>query len=331
MNVFEWMKDNLPLRESTTAEMQYRGESQSGESLPLIYLPFDVNDVGHWRDRGCALDFAHVAGPGRVLDFGPGDGWPSLIVAPLVEEVVGVDGAPDRVRVCTRNAERIGMKNASFVHVPPGERLPFDDASFDGVTASCSIEETPDPGRTLEDLYRVLRPGGRLRFDHAGFIEYLGHPMHSIDPPVPVGDRAHLDIWERHTDEEWVRRTTLVLDLTIGQLEEILGRHGASVSYEALSQTILTDLRPHIVDALYFRKTCAHTATFVRWLNEIGFTDVKVTYSGRWFAHQIFHRIPEGQRPKDYHGVDDLLRPMIPIITAMEKPMDHCGYVTAVR
>ena len=329
LDVFEWMEANLRMRESDTADMQYRGESQSGESLPLVYLPFDVNHPGHWSDRGCALDFAHAAGPGRVLDFGPGDGWPSLIVAPFVEEVVGVDGAADRVRVCTRNAERIGITNASFVHVPPGQPLPFPDASFDGVMACSSIEETPDPRRTLEELHRVLKPGGRLRFLHAGFSEYLGQPEYSLEGPDFDGRHTRLEIWERHIAQEWVRRTVLSLDLTAEQVEEVFRRHGRPLSYDGLNEDILSDL--HVVDAPYYKKTCAHTRTFVRWLGEIGFSDAKVTYSGRWFAGQLFHQIPEAQRPLDYHGIDELLRPLIPIITSMEKPTEHSDCITAVK
>ena len=292
MNVFEHMQKHFPLRESDTADMQYRGESQSGESLPLIYVPFDVNHPGQWADRGVALDFSISAGPGRVLDFGPGDGWPSLIVAPFVEEVVGVDGAEDRVRVCARNAQRMGITNASFVHVPPGRPLPFPDASFDGVMASSSIEETPDPRRTLEELHRILKPGGRLRFVHAGFTEYLGQPEFSLDGPSFDGRHTRLELWERHIEQEWVRRTVISLDLTAEQVEDIFRRHGRPLSYDGLNEEILSDLRPHVVDALYYRKTCAHTNTFVRWLREIGFVDVDCHW--KWLELALFGGMKPG-------------------------------------
>ena len=331
MDVFAWMKGNLPIRASSTAEICYQVESQSGESLPLIHVPFDVSRPGHWNDRGVALDFSMSAGPGRVLDFGPGDGWPSLIVAPFVAEVVGVDGAEKRVAVCTTNARRMGITNASFVHVPPGKPLPFGEASFDGAMASCSIEESPDPRKTLAELHRLLKPGGTLRFAHAGFIEYLNCPVHSLEGPGFDGQHTRIEYWERHIDQEWVRRTVLFLDLTPDELQDVFRRHGASFSYDGLNEDVLSDLRPHVVDALWYLKTCAHTSTFVRWLQEIGFSDVKVTYSGRWFSEQLFHQIPEDQRPSDYRGVDDLLRPLIPIIVTMQKPIEHSDTITAVK
>lgn len=49
----------------------------------------------HWSDRGSLYDFLYTTrGQGKkLLDFGSGDGWPSLLVAPFVKEVVGVVAA----------------------------------------------------------------------------------------------------------------------------------------------------------------------------------------------------------------------------------------------
>ena len=53
---------------------------------------------------------------------------------------VGVDGSQRRVQVCAENAQRMGIANARFIHVPPGEALPLDTGTFDAVTAASSIE-----------------------------------------------------------------------------------------------------------------------------------------------------------------------------------------------
>ncbi|MDK2930882.1 MAG: arsenite methyltransferase [Bacillota bacterium] len=65
----------------------------------------------HWIDRGQILDFLFATrGEGkRLLDFGPGDGWPSLGVARLAGEVVGVDASARRVEVCVENARCLGI------------------------------------------------------------------------------------------------------------------------------------------------------------------------------------------------------------------------------
>ncbi len=64
------------------------------------------------------------------------------------------DDVPDRETRSLRSFR-------SHVPPPPGEPLPFEDASFDGVTAGSSIEQTPDAKATLAELCRVLKPGGR--------------------------------------------------------------------------------------------------------------------------------------------------------------------------
>jgi len=70
-------------------------ESQSGYSLPIIYKPFDGTEKSHWVDRGHLYDFLYsTKGMGKkLLDFGPGDGWPSLIIAPFAQEIVGLDSS----------------------------------------------------------------------------------------------------------------------------------------------------------------------------------------------------------------------------------------------
>ena len=139
----EWIEANVGLRPTTSAEALYdQMETQSGGNLPVIDYPFDGRKRPSFAGSGSILDYTIVAGPGRVLDFGPGDGWPSLLMAPMVEEVVGIDGSRRRVDVCTQHAERLGLTNVSFVHVRPGEPLPFEDGSFDGVTAGCADDET---------------------------------------------------------------------------------------------------------------------------------------------------------------------------------------------
>lgn len=138
-DLFDWIGHNLQPTACTTPELIYDDlESQSGRSLPIIYQPFDVADRGHWRDRGSLFDFLlSCAGPGaaddstplgRVLDFGPGDGWPSLLLAPFAREIVGVDASARRVDVCRENARRLELGNATFVHVPSCTSLPASDS-----------------------------------------------------------------------------------------------------------------------------------------------------------------------------------------------------------
>lgn len=98
---------------------------------------------------------------GRVLEIGVGTGL-SFVHYPEVDELVGVDPSEPMLRRARRRAEEIG-RDVTLVEAP-AEALPFEDDSFDTVvslTVLCTVE---DPARTLGEIRRVLRPGGRLLF-----------------------------------------------------------------------------------------------------------------------------------------------------------------------
>lgn len=317
-DAIEWIRENVALRESNSVKSLYdHMESQSGEQLAVIYVPFDASVRGHFVDRGQIIDYAVVCGPGRVLDFGPGDGWPSLLMAPMVEEVVGVDGSKRRVDVCTENARRLGIENASFVHVRPGEPLPFEDASFDGVAAGSSIEQTPNAKATLAELCRVLKAGGRLRMHYESLGGYSG----GAERELHIGeDRGTGDIliFDRHIEQEYVEHHQLAFDMPAEAVREVFARHG--VEPPSGTPEVLSDLRPHITDAVTWRTQHPSCCSWVRLLREVGFSSAEATYDGGWFASRLFDRLPEAERPVEMDAVDEMLRPLVEVVVTMEAP-----------
>lgn len=162
--IFEWiLRNSRPIaRDAATLRFE-RMASQSAESLPEVYQPLDTTRPSHWRHRGMIWDYAlALDGARRVLDVGPGDGWPALPLAAHVGEIIGIEPGPRRLAVCRANAERLRIGNARFEPMSACE-MTFRDASFDGVVAATSIEQTPDPLAALREVWRVLRPGGTLR------------------------------------------------------------------------------------------------------------------------------------------------------------------------
>ncbi|MCK9487155.1 MAG: methyltransferase domain-containing protein [Dehalococcoidia bacterium] len=142
----------------------------SSGNLPGVDAAYDPLREQHWAYAALVADFAShlpvggVEGRTRVLDLGPGDGWPSISLAAALpgSAVLGVDPSPRRVAVCRANAARLGVGNASFL-AGDGAALPVADGALDLAVASHSLEECADPEAAMRELARVLRPGGVLR------------------------------------------------------------------------------------------------------------------------------------------------------------------------
>ena len=99
---------------------------------------------------------------GRVIELGAGTGSNFVHYPAGVEEVVAVEPEP-----YLRERARAAAAHASIrIEVIDGvaDHLPVDDTSFDAAVASLVLCTVPDQDRALAELWRVLRPGGELRF-----------------------------------------------------------------------------------------------------------------------------------------------------------------------
>ncbi len=99
---------------------------------------------------------------GRVLEVGAGNGLNFGHYPATVTEVVAIE-PEDRLRaVAERAAARAGVP----IRVVAGhaDDLPSSGGAFDAAVASLVLCSVPDPGRSLAELYRVVKPGGQLRF-----------------------------------------------------------------------------------------------------------------------------------------------------------------------
>ena len=338
MDIFDWIKANLKPEVCTSDRFIYDDmDSQSGRSLPIIYQPFDLRDKSHWQDRGALFDFLYsTRGKGkRLLDFGPGDGWPSLIVAPFVSEVVGVDGSHRRVDVCTENAARMGLANARFYYAAPGSPLPFEDDSFDGVMAASSVEQSPDPRRTLQELFRVLRPGGHLRITYEALNWYRNGQERDIWLQQTNDHQCRLILFDRTIDREVAVQYGITYDLSEAEFKKIVWEDTAtdtpSVSFSKLTIPLLERTRRSILDARVCTTVHPSGRTLASWLSEIGFKKIIPSHSGGWFAAQLFETLADRHRPQSLSDLDALLRPVVRVVTEMYAPIDMDPMITAIK
>ena len=99
-----------------------------------------------------------VAG-GRILEIGVGTGK-NMPHYPEGARVVGMDISPRMLRKAVAKAQRLG-RNIDLV-LADAQRLPFRDGAFDGAAATFVFCSVPDPVAGLEEVNRVVRPGGKV-------------------------------------------------------------------------------------------------------------------------------------------------------------------------
>lgn len=124
---------------------------------------YDVCEGSQLR-RGAAKARLFGRMRGQVLFVAVGTGV-DITGFPDGHDIVGVDISAEMLRRA-ENRRRAYRGKMVFVH-GDAEQLAFEDASFDTVVSSCTMCSVPHPVRALRELYRVLRPGGRLlMFEH---------------------------------------------------------------------------------------------------------------------------------------------------------------------
>jgi SAM-dependent methyltransferase len=152
-----------------------------------------VNSPGHSesvsRRAEDLLNYARPA-PGKCyLDIGTGNGAAAIHMARTYEmDVIGVDVDPEQIQLAQAAAE--GIPNVRFQRLD-GRALPFDDGSFDIVSAFKVTHHIPNWQDAVAEMLRVVRPGGYFVYADlllpswlAGIGERL---VHSVGFPTVEG------------------------------------------------------------------------------------------------------------------------------------------------
>ncbi len=137
-----------------------------------------------------------VAGAsGRVLEIGAGTGANLEFYGERVERLTLVEPDP---HMRAQLAGKVRRSGRTDVRISPlvAEALPADDASVDSVVSTLVLCSVDKPEVTLREMYRVLRPGGTLRFlEHVGAHDNPGRRkwQERIEPMWKVAaDGCHL-------------------------------------------------------------------------------------------------------------------------------------------
>ena len=168
-----------------------------------------------------ALDALVVVRGARVLDVACGTGVFGRLAAHVVGpggRVVGID--PSAIAVST--ARRIDPTSIVDWRQWDDDGLPFGDGAFDVVACQHALHRFPDPVLILEEMRRVLAPGGRLGITTWGPIEENPAFAAQLDATVKAGldgsgvVDALLDAfaWHRAEDLEQLARQARLVDIS---------------------------------------------------------------------------------------------------------------------
>jgi len=192
--------DPVALREEVKSKYREvacnpRGEYHFHTGRPLARrLGYDMAVVDRMPDAAVE-SFAGVASPfslrrlepgEKVVDAGSGAGFDCFIAAQQVGptgRVVGVDMLPEMLEKSRASARAMGLGNVEF-REGLIEEMPLEDGWADVVISNGVINLCADKKRAFEEIWRVLRPGGRLQFADI-----------ANGKPVPASAVRNIDLW----------------------------------------------------------------------------------------------------------------------------------------
>jgi ubiquinone/menaquinone biosynthesis C-methylase UbiE len=149
-------------------------------------LPYLIHHAMRQKDLAAYRSRVVPAAEGRVLEIGVGSGLNLPFYSAKVRHVIGLDPSPKLLSMA-RQAARPAMAPAEFVE-GSAEAIPLEDRSVDTVVTTWTLCSIPDAPRSLREMRRVLKPGGRLLF-----VE------HGRAPDASVG------WWQDHLNPAWKR------------------------------------------------------------------------------------------------------------------------------
>jgi arsenite methyltransferase len=150
----------------------------------LIGIP--ESSIQSFAGTGNPFNLGELITGERVVDVGCGAGIDSLIAAKKVGpegRVIGVDMTPAMLEKARQAANETGLANVEF-REGYAEALPVQEGWADVVISNGVLNLMPDKAAVLEEMSRVLKPGGRLQ---------IGDIM--VQKAVPESAKSKIDLW----------------------------------------------------------------------------------------------------------------------------------------
>lgn len=140
--------------------------SEVSENLGYSKAELESVPMGSDMNLGCGnpVALASLSKGEIVVDLGSGGGLDCFLAAKKVGpngRVIGVDMTPEMLDKARANCRRGGYENVEF-RLGEIENLPVADNTADVIISNCVINLSPEKQRVFNEVFRVLKPGGRL-------------------------------------------------------------------------------------------------------------------------------------------------------------------------
>jgi len=168
----------------------------------LSRLVEEFNASTHAMERRARILEALALKPGdRILDVGSGPGNQAFDISPVVGttgRIDGVDVAESAIEIAQHRCS--DLDNVHF-QLGDASKLPFSELSFDAVMSSQVFEYLDDVAGGLAEIFRVLKPGGRVLIHDTDWGTTL---LHSSNP-----DRMAriMETWDSHLADPHLPQT----------------------------------------------------------------------------------------------------------------------------
>lgn len=166
----EKLLDSVKAKYGAVAESSLSGDHAGVKALAEAfgYSAEELTSIPAGANMGLSCGnptaMAHLAPGEVVVDLGCGGGMDVFLAAQKVGpsgRAIGIDMTPSMIERARANALAGGYTNVEF-HLATIDKLPLPDASANCVISNCVINLAPDKPAVFREIFRVLKPGGRL-------------------------------------------------------------------------------------------------------------------------------------------------------------------------
>lgn len=172
----------------TASAKPYKGLGMEGW-VARWYTRTRRNDMEGFRREARAVA-EHLPAGSNVLEVAPGPGFFAIELASLGNfNIAGLDISRTLVEIAKENARKAAVK-IDF-QLGNAAAMPFADETFDIIHCSAAFKNFTEPVKALDEMHRVLRPGGT-----AIVVDLCKDaPLSAIDAYVEQSGRSRVDAW----------------------------------------------------------------------------------------------------------------------------------------